>query len=90
MSEQLRAEVIEEWRAAMPDREMLGCLGDLVAYMLRLHDERERLRNLQSKDVTREHVETIESEIGYRLDPYDIASSVRVIVASLDKPADSA
>ena len=88
MNDQLTPEEIEQLRVR--SRESIGDIPVTwreLNCLLQLHDERERLRNLHSKDVTREHVETIESEIGYRLDPYDIASSVRVIVASLDKTA---
>lgn len=56
MSKQLTPEVIARWRTALSitPRAVLGDVGDLITYMLHLHDERQRLRNLQPEDVTEE------------------------------------
>ena len=63
-------------------------LQEVIAMLSRLHDERERLRNLQAEDVTRKQVDQVADE--YRWASRDmIAAAVRVIVASLDKPAGS-
>ena len=63
-------------------------LQEAIAMLSRLHDERERLRNLQAEDVTRKQVDQVADE--YRWASRDmIAAAVRVIVASLDKTAGS-
>ena len=63
-------------------------LQEVIAMLSHLHDERERLRNLQAEDVTRKQVDQVADE--YRWASRDmIAAAVRVIVASLDKPAGS-
>ena len=87
MSEQLTPEEIEQWRAAMTDRALLGGYGDAIAYMLRLHDEREHLRNLQPEDVTGAQIQSVEGMVGASSNAWDyvregdlIAAAVRVML----------
>ena len=101
MSEQLTPEEIERlraWRIRDIGRQIHPVSQVLIVdYMLRLHDERERLRNLQAEDVMIEHVRRIEHDVDTPAENWGtvderelIAAAVRVMVASLDKPADSA
>ena len=79
----------------MSDRALLGAVGDLIAYMLDLHDERERLRRLQADDVTGGQIQSVEEIVGASSNGWDfvpeselIAAAVRVVVGSLDKSAE--
>lgn len=61
------------------------CVGSdalkAIAYMLRLHDLVERLRNLQPEDVTEEQREQASLRLPLLLRGHEIAAAVRVMVA---------
>lgn len=98
MSERLTPEEIEQLRA-WQDTDITDLSYALqqrtVAYLLHLHDTLERLRTLQPEDVTeQQRVEWLGSPFEYSdrapLHRKMMAAAVRVMLASLDKPADSA
>lgn len=68
-------------------------LAEAIAYMLHLRDIITSLRSLQAEDVTDEQVEAVQTQAPEGLPGIcrtTIASVMRGMVASLDKPADSA
>ena len=88
MSEQLTPEEIEQWRAAMADRALLGGYGDAIAYMLQLRDIITSFRSLQAEDVTDEQVEAVQTQAPEGLPEIGrstIASVMRGMLASLDE-----
>ena len=97
MSERLTPCEIEQlriWQASGADT-LHYRAQKAVRYMLDLHDLMERLRRLQPDDVTnQQRVDWLHSPWSgsdlKTLHHEMIAAAVRVMVASLDKPADSA
>jgi len=100
MTEQLTRDDIDrlrEWQDTDVTDLSYGLQRRAIADLLRLQDERERLRRLQPKDVTQTQIHAVESIVGQSSHAWDfvpesdlIAAAVRVIVASLDKSADTA
>lgn len=97
MSERLTREEIESlrvWRMRDIGMQIHPVSQVLIVdYMLRLHDTLERLRKLQAEDVMDEQLEAVQTEAPEGLPEIGrptIASVMRGMLASLDKPADSA
>lgn len=99
MSEQLTREEIESlrvWRMRDIGMQIHPVSQVLIVdYMLQLHDERERLRNLQAADVTEEQrtewlgtpwLFADRAEMHREM----IAAAVRVMLGGLDNSTDSA
>jgi len=97
MTEQLTRDDIDrlrEWQDTDVTELSYRLQRRAIADLLRLHDTMERLRNLQRQDITDEQrAEWLGTPwlFSDQADPYCnmIAAAVRVIVASLDKPAGS-
>lgn len=97
MTERLTPEEIEELRER--SREVIGSIpvtSRELNCLLRAYQLVDRLRTLQAEDVTGAQMQAVEHIIGVANPAWDfvregdlIAAAVRVMVASLDKNADS-